>query len=296
LVRIAAIAASSSAQSSHFDPLRVLLERRLPADWSLPGHCPAHEASCFGGRSCELARLGYSRDQKRGSPQIVYGLLCDKPGRPIAVEMFGGELHDDKTLPSQISKLKARFGLARVVLVSDRGMVTKANLELLRETGAGWITALKAPQVNQLVKDGELQLSLFDQQNLAEITAEDYPDERLVVCRNPLVAADRARKREELLSATERHPHLPAQGRTDRTGSGAGRDLRTQGQRRRERTHGRRDRSLLQTAQARRARVPHVQRPRARDTPDPPPTRRPRPRARVPVHALHYLTWHLRQA
>jgi hypothetical protein len=161
-------------------------------------------SSYFEGRSCELARLGYSRDQKRGTPQIIYGLLCDKPGRPICVEVFSGELHDDKTLPSQIEKLKARFGLSRVVMVSDRGMVTKANLESLREHGTGWITALKAPQIGKLVRDGALQLSLFDQHNLAEITSADYPDERLVVCRNPLVAADRARKREELLSATER--------------------------------------------------------------------------------------------
>jgi hypothetical protein len=162
-------------------------------------------SSYFEGRSCELARLGYSRDQKRGTPQIIYGLLCDKPGRPVAVEVFSGELHDDKTLPSQIEKLKARFSLSRVVVVSDRGMVTKANLELLAQTdGVGWITALKAPQIKKLVKDGSLQLSLFDQTNLAEITAKDYPDERLVVCRNPLVAQDRARKREELLAATER--------------------------------------------------------------------------------------------
>jgi hypothetical protein len=161
-------------------------------------------SSYFEGRSCGLARLGYSRDQKRGTPQIVYGLLCDKPGRPIAVEVFSGELHDDKTLPSQVEKLKARFALRRVVVVSDRGMVTKANLELLRASDTGWITALKAPQIGKLVKDGALQLSLFDEQNLAEITAQDYPGERLVVCRNPLVAADRARKRGELLQATER--------------------------------------------------------------------------------------------
>jgi Transposase DDE domain len=161
-------------------------------------------SSYFEGRSCELARLGYSRDQKRGTPQIIYGLLCDKPGRPICVEVFSGELHDDKTLPSQIGKLKTWFGLSRVVVVSDRGMVTKANLELLREQGTGWITALKAPQIGKLVRDGALQLSLFDQHNLAEITAQDYPGERLVVCRNPLVAAERARKREELLCATER--------------------------------------------------------------------------------------------
>jgi hypothetical protein len=161
-------------------------------------------SSYFEGRCCELAKLGYSRDQKRGSLQIIYGLLCDKPGRPIAVEVFSGELHDDKTLPSQIEKLKDRFGLSRVVVVSDRGIVTKANLELLREHEVGWITALKAPQIQKLARRGELQLSLFDQTNLAELTAADYPGERLIVCRNPLIAAERVRKRAELLDATER--------------------------------------------------------------------------------------------
>ncbi len=161
-------------------------------------------SSYFEGRSCELAALGYSRDGKRGSSQIVYGLLCDKPGRPICVEVFSGELHDDKTLPSQIQKLKTRFGLSRVVVVSDRGMVTKANIGLLDAEGVGWITALKAPQIQKLARDGALQLSLFDQTNLGEITSADYPGERLIVCRNPLVAAERARKREDLLAATER--------------------------------------------------------------------------------------------
>ena len=161
-------------------------------------------SSYFEGRSCELAKLGYSRDGKRGSLQIIYGLLCDKPGRPIAVEVFSGELHDDKTLPAQIAKLKSRFGLSRVVVVSDRGMVTKANIELLQTADVGWITALKAPQIQKLARQDELQLSLFDQTNLAEITSEDYPGERLIVCRNPLVAAERARKRQELLAATER--------------------------------------------------------------------------------------------
>ncbi len=162
-------------------------------------------SSYFEGRSCPLAQLGYSRDGRRGMPQIVYGLLCAPDGCPLAVEVFEGSLHDDKTLPAQIDKLRARFGLKRVIVVSDRGMVTKANLELLRANeGAAWITALKAPQVQKLVKDGPLQLSLFDEQNLAEIAADDYPGERLVVCRNPLVAHERARKREELLQATER--------------------------------------------------------------------------------------------
>ena len=162
-------------------------------------------SSYFEGHSCPLAQLGYSRDGRRGTPQIVYGLLCDRRGCPVAVEVFEGALHDDKTLPAQLDKLRRRFGLAAVIVVSDRGMVTKANLELLRSSeGAAWITALKAPQVKKLVTDGALQLSLFDEHNLAEIASDDYPGERLVVCRNPLVAAERARKREDLLQATER--------------------------------------------------------------------------------------------
>jgi hypothetical protein len=162
-------------------------------------------SSYFEGHTCSLAQLGYSRDRRRGTPQIVYGLLCDRRGCPVAVEVFEGSLHDDKTLPAQLDKLRKRFGLESVIVVSDRGMVTKANLELLRASeGAAWITALKAPQVKKLVTEGALQLSLFDEHNLAEIAADDYPGERLVVCRNPLVAAERARKREDLLQATER--------------------------------------------------------------------------------------------
>jgi transposase len=161
-------------------------------------------SSYFEGRSCSLLAFGYSRDGRRGSLQIVYGLLCDGEGRPIAIEVFPGGVHDDKTLPAQIEKLRRRFGLSTLVLVIDRGMVTKANLEALAaEQGVGWITALKAPQVRRLVKEGSLQVSLFDETNLAEIESPDYPGERLVVCRNPLVAQERARKREDLLAATE---------------------------------------------------------------------------------------------
>src|SRR5919201_6548959 len=126
-------------------------------------------SSYFEGRTCPLLALGYSRDGRRGSLQSVYGLLCDHEGRPVAIEVFEGGVHDDKTLPTQIEKLRRRFGLATVVLVIDRGMVTKANLEALAaEQGIAWITALKAPQVKRLVKDGSLQLSLFDETNLAE--------------------------------------------------------------------------------------------------------------------------------
>jgi hypothetical protein len=184
------------------------IEDRLAARHLGDGELVLYDVSSsyFEGRKCPLAKLGYSRDRKRGTPQIIYGLLCDKPGRPLSVEVFSGELHDDKTLPAQVEKLKRRFGLKTVIVVADRGMVTKANIEALADAeGVGWITALKAPQVKRLVKDGHLQLSLFDEANLAEISApEDYPGERLIVCRNPLVGAERARKREELLAATER--------------------------------------------------------------------------------------------
>ncbi|MGH2850165.1 MAG: IS1634 family transposase [Solirubrobacteraceae bacterium] len=162
-------------------------------------------SSYFEGRSCPLGRLGYSRDGQKNLPQIIYGLLCDSEGRPVAVEVFSGETHDDKTLPAQVVKIKDRFGLAKVTVVADRGMVTKANIETLAATeGVSWITALKAPTIKKLVRDGVFQPSLFDQQNLAEITnVEEFPGERLIVCRNPLVAAQRARKRQELLDATE---------------------------------------------------------------------------------------------
>ena len=162
-------------------------------------------SSYLEGRTCPLAKLGYSRDGKGGLPQIIYGLLCDSDGRPVAVEVFTGELHDDKTLPSQIVKLKDRFGLSGIVVVADRGMVTKANIELLAEApGVDWITALKAPTIKKLARSGIFQPSLFDEQNLGEITdVEEFPGERLIVCRNPLVGAQRARTREELLAATE---------------------------------------------------------------------------------------------
>jgi hypothetical protein len=160
-------------------------------------------ASYLEGRKCELAALGYPRDGKRGKLQIQYGLVCSPHGRPVAVEVFDGKIHDDKTLPSALERIKRRFGIERVVVCGDRGMVTEANIELLQALGFDWITALKAPQVQALVAAGDLQLSLFDETNLAEIRAEAYPRERLVVCRNPQVARERARKREALLAATE---------------------------------------------------------------------------------------------
>ena len=156
------------------------------------------------GRHCTLARVGYSRDGKPGSLQIEYGVIADAEGRPIAIEVFPGNTSDPATLASQIDKLKRRFKLGQVILVGDRGMLTSARIETLASVeGMQWISALRAPQIQALVKAGSLQLSLFDQRNLVEIQDPAYPGERLVVCKNPLLAAERGRKREELLAATE---------------------------------------------------------------------------------------------
>jgi Transposase DDE domain len=161
-------------------------------------------SSWLEGRCCELARFGYSRDGKKGKLQIVYGLLCAADGCPVAVEVFEGNTADPMTLSAQIDKLKARFGLSRVVLVGDRGMITSARIrDELRPAGLDWITALRAPQIRALLDTGAFQLSLFDERDLAEITAPEFPGERLVVCKNPLLAEERTRKRQDLLQATE---------------------------------------------------------------------------------------------
>jgi hypothetical protein len=158
------------------------------------------------GRCCELASFGYSRDHRRDRPQLVIGLLCAADGCPIAVEVFAGNTADPKTLAVQIAKLKQRFRLQCVVMVGDRGLLTTARIEeALRPAGLDWITALRAPAIKALAApDGPLQLSLFDQRDMAEIASPDYPGERLVVCKNPLLAEERARKRNELLAATEK--------------------------------------------------------------------------------------------
>jgi hypothetical protein len=161
-------------------------------------------SSWLEGRCCELARFGYSRDGKKGKLQIVYGLLCAADGCPVAVEVFEGNTADPMTLSTQIDKLKERFGLSRVVLVGDRGMITSARIrDELKPAGLDWITALRAPQIRALLDTGAFQLSLFDERDLAEITSPEFPGERLVVCKNPLLAEERARKREDLLQATE---------------------------------------------------------------------------------------------
>jgi len=163
-------------------------------------------SSYLEGEHCELAQRGYSRDHRPDRPQIVYGLLCNQQGCPVAIEVFEGNTADPMTLAVQITKLRSRFNLSRVVLVGDRGMITDARLEAdVKPAGLDWITALRAPSIRDLAaEDGPLQLSLFDQRDMAEITSDDYPGERLVVCRNPDLAVRRSRKRQDLLEATER--------------------------------------------------------------------------------------------
>jgi hypothetical protein len=158
------------------------------------------------GRHCPLAAHGYSRDGKPGKMQIVFGLLTSAEGCPVAVEVFAGNTADPATLASAVSKVRERFGLKRVVWVADRGLLTNARIEaeLRTDDGFGWITALRAPAVQALYEEGVLQLSLFDEQNLAEISSSDFPGERLIACRNPQLGAERARKREALLLATEK--------------------------------------------------------------------------------------------
>jgi transposase len=162
-------------------------------------------SSYMEGRCCPLAKRGYSRDGKKGTLQIVYGLLCAPDGCPVAIEVFDGNTGDPTTLAPQIDKLKQRFSLSHVVLVGDRGMITEARIsEDIKSAGLDWITALRAPAIKDLLNSGALQLTLFDQRDMAAITAPDFPGERLVVCRNPDLAAERSRKREDLLAATEK--------------------------------------------------------------------------------------------
>jgi hypothetical protein len=161
-------------------------------------------SAAFEGRTCPLGAIGHPKDGVRGRLQIVYGLLTSKDGIPVAIEVFAGNTGDPTTVASQVTKVKDRFGITKVVLVGDRGMLTAARLrEDVRPEGLDWITALRAPQVKKLVRDGDLQLTLFDVQDLAEITSPDFPGERLVACMNPFLEAERARKRESLLAATE---------------------------------------------------------------------------------------------
>jgi transposase len=160
---------------------------------------PTHQ-----GRTCPLAQYGHSRDDKSDKLQIVFGLLCASNGCPVAVEVFEGNVADPSTLAGQVEKLKQRFCLKNIAVVGDRGMITAARIEtLLKPAGLDWITALRAGSIKALLEQGAFQLSLFDERDLAEVNSPDFPDERLIVCRNPLLAAERARKRQDLLAATE---------------------------------------------------------------------------------------------
>jgi hypothetical protein len=197
------------------DAIEAELARRHLAPQANPARMALFDlsSSWLEGTRCPLAARGYSRDGKKGRLQIEYGLLTDPAGRPVAVRVFPGNTCDPNAFTGIVTVLRDKFGLAKMVMVGDRGMITSARIAALnqQEDGTarpdpyGWITALRAPAIKKLMADdGPLQLSLFDQQDLAEITSDDYPGERLVACRNPVLAADRARKREDLLAATEK--------------------------------------------------------------------------------------------
>jgi transposase len=178
-----------------------LAERHL-ADHSLVLYDVS--SSFYEGHTCPLARYGHDRDGKKGLPIIVYGILTDGDGRPVAVDVYPGNTADPTTVPDQVDKLRQRFGLERVVLAGDRGMLTETQIEHLRQhPGLGWISALRSHAIRDLIDAGQLQRSLFDEVNLAEIRSPDFPDERLIACYNPLLADNRRRKRQELLAKTE---------------------------------------------------------------------------------------------
>jgi transposase len=186
---------------------QVAIEKKLAKRHLAEGTMVLYDVTStyFEGRSCSLAHFGHNRDGKKGKLQIAVGLLCNQQGCPIAVEVFDGNTGDPKTLGSQIQKVRDRFGLNSVVFVGDRGMLTEARIaeELNPVEGLDWITALRAPAIHALFQQGVLQPSLFDEMDLAEISSPEYPDERLIVCRNPLLAEERRRKRQALLEATE---------------------------------------------------------------------------------------------
>jgi transposase len=190
-----------------------LLERQPAVETALAKRYLKHgtlvlydvSSSYMEGRCCPLAKPGYSRDGRKGTLQITYGLLCAPDGCPVAIEVFAGNTADPMTLGQQIEKLKGRFRLDHVVLVGDRGMITEARISAdVKPAGLDWITALRAPAIKALLHSGVIQLSLFDQRDMASITTPEFPGERLVVCRNAELAAERSRKRQDLLMATER--------------------------------------------------------------------------------------------
>jgi transposase len=187
--------------------LKERIEKKLAARHLSEGGLVLYDvtSSSYEGRTCLLAQFGHNRDGEKGLPSIVYGVMTDGEGRPIAVEVYPGNTGDPTTVVDQVEKLRQKFGLSRVVLVGDRGMLTPPQIEKLKEhPGWGWITALTSGAIRRLVEKGALQLSLLDEKNLAEIASPDYPGERLMVCHNPLLEEERGRKRQALLEATEK--------------------------------------------------------------------------------------------
>lgn len=183
---------------------RTLARRHLAGDGEDAGFVLYDLSSSYvEGRCCPLATLGYSRDAKKGKLQVNYGLICCPQGRPVGVRVHEGRTTDSQTVPDAMQRIRTDFAIENVVFVGDRGMITQAHAASFKQQGVDFISALKSVQIRSLVDGGDLQLSLFDEVNLAEITSDAFPGERLVVCRNPAVAAERARKRSELLTATE---------------------------------------------------------------------------------------------
>jgi transposase len=184
------------------------IERKLAEQHLQDGSLVLYDltSSYYTGRCCRLARFGHNRDGKKRFPQIVFGLLCNQEGCPVAVEVFEGNTADPTTVAGQIAKLREQFGLTRILLVGDRGVLTKARIakDLRTTEGLQWITALRAPTIRKLAEEKVVVQSLFDERDLAEVTSPDFPGERLIVCRNPLLADERTRKRQELLAATEK--------------------------------------------------------------------------------------------
>lgn len=183
------------------------IEKKLAARHLQEGSTVLYDVSSsyYEGHKCTLARFGHSKDKKKGKPIIVYGVMTDAVGRPIAVEVYPGNTGDPTTVADQVDKLRTRFGLSRILLVGDRGMLTQSRIDTLRcYPGIGWISALRSHSIRTLIKDEHLQMSLFDDQNLAEITSPDYPGERLIACMNPLLKSQRRHKRNELMAMTEK--------------------------------------------------------------------------------------------
>ena len=183
------------------------IEKKLAARHLLEGSLVLYDvtSSYYEGRTCPLARFGHNRDRKKGKLIIVYGLLTDEVGRPVSVEVYPGNTGDPSTVPDQVEKLRKRFGLCRVVLVGDRGMLTQTQVDKIKDyPGLGWISALRSRAIRKLVDGGSLQMSLFDEKNLAEIHSPEFSNERLVACYNPILAEERRQKREKLLAATEK--------------------------------------------------------------------------------------------